>query len=108
VANPYRNEIEVTLNGTKYLLRPTFDCLAIIEDQLNQSIYQIMIETGSGKLKVKDAYFILETAIKAAGGTVVKADLQRDLGEGGLNQMLKAITDFLVTATQAGDNVKKN
>jgi len=108
MANPYRNEVSVTLNGTEYLLRPTFTCLAEIEEQIGKTIFQFMAYFLANGIKAKDAYFILECGIKAAGGKVDKEELQRNMSEGGLNGVVSAIDSFLNAAVMAGDNIKKN
>jgi len=106
--NKYRNEIQVELNGAKYLLRPTFTCLSEIEDFLSMSIFQFMAVVMAGQMKMKQAFFIFDCGIKAAGGTVTKDELQQNMSEGGLNQVIQAINDFLVAATKSGDLAKKN
>jgi hypothetical protein len=108
MANTYRNEVEVTLNGTKYLLRPTFECLAQIEEFLDKSIFQFMASVIAGHLKAREALFVLETAIKAGESKVDQAELKRNMGEGGLNEVTVAINTFLTAATMPGESIKKN
>jgi len=108
VSNKYRNEVDVELNGTKYTLRPTFTCLAAIEEYTNQTIFQFIASVIAGSMKAHQAFFVLETAIKAAGGSVDASTLQRNMMEGGLNEVVKAVSDFLNAAVMSGDLAKKN
>jgi hypothetical protein len=107
LTNPYRNEVEVDLNGTKYTLRPTFEALAQIEGKVNKSIWEILAAVSSGTLRMEHAAFILETGILAAGKEV-DAAFKRNLGEAGVNMIYAHVSTFLVSATVAGDNAKKN
>jgi len=108
MANKYRNEVDVTLNGTKYTLRPSFDVLAEIEDFTNQSLFHFIATVASGGLKAKQALFIFDCGIRAAGGTVDEGALKRDLAEGGFNETVLAVSTFLNAAVQSGDLAKKN
>jgi hypothetical protein len=108
MANKYRNEVEVSLNDTKYVLRPSFTCLSEIEDFTNQSLFQLIAGVVAGQLRAKQALFILDSGIKAAGGNVDEAKLKDDMGNAGFNEVVKAVSAFLNAAVVSGDLAKKN
>lgn len=108
MSNPYRNEVEVDLNGTKYTLRPTFEALAEIEKKLDQSMWEILEDVSKGKVRIEHIAFILEMGIKAAGAELDMKAFKRNLSIAGVNMGIAHVSTFLVAATVAGDNAKKN
>ncbi len=105
--NTYRNEVSVTLNGTTYVLRPSFAVIEAIETKTGQSIYVVAAHVGAGLVKVTDAFVILKAAVKAAGASVSDEDLKRDMSEGGLHEVAVAMNAFIVAALNNGDAIKK-
>ena len=108
MANKYRNEVEVNLDGGKYTLRPTFNALAEIEDHFNTSLFKVIEMVTRGELRLKDAFFILECGIKASGSTFERDQLEYHISQAGNNNVLIAIGTFLTAATLSGDSIKKN
>lgn len=108
MANAYRNELSVELNGVSYDLRPTFEAIAQIEDRCKRSIFQLAIEVQQNKWPtLVECHFILETTYKATGGKP-DGDFKRNLVESGLTQTYKAVALLLNNALNPGDVAKKN
>src|SRR5262245_54960314 len=108
MANKYRNEVAVSLNGTTHTLRPSFAVIEAIEEKAGASIYVVAAQVGAGILKASAPFVIFKDAIKAAGGEVKDEDLKRDMSEGGLHEVAVALSAFIMAALNNGDAVKKS
>jgi hypothetical protein len=108
MANKYRNEVEVTLNGESYTLRPTFNCIVEIEAAVGCSLMQFLPRFVAGQMTASQAFAILSAGIKGAGDKVAADSLQENMAEGGFNDVVVAIDKFLTASTMSGDAIKKN
>lgn len=67
MANPHRGEVEVTLDGKSWTLRPTFEALCEIEDSTGVGIAVMLRRFGEGSFGVRDVAAILAAGIAATG-----------------------------------------
>jgi hypothetical protein len=67
-ANPHRGEISVTLGGADYVLRPTFEAMVAIEEQIGSLIdLAAQVESKASGLTIKQLSVIVGECIKAHG-----------------------------------------
>ena len=67
-ANTQRGEIDITLGGKDYVLRPSFDAIAKIEARLGKGIYGLCTRwICSSDIGMGEAAVIVEECIKAYG-----------------------------------------
>lgn len=67
--NRFRNEAVLEVDGVEYILRPTFNAIAKIEEQISTGSIEGLLDGAiKGRIKVADAVVIL-TELAIAGGT---------------------------------------
>ncbi|GAA4641926.1 hypothetical protein GCM10023115_02580 [Pontixanthobacter gangjinensis] len=52
-ANPHRGEASILVNGSQYLLRPSFTALVAAEEELG-SLFALVERAGEGRLKLSE------------------------------------------------------
>jgi hypothetical protein len=78
MANKNRGEVDIILNKHKYVMRPTFQALCEIENDLDKSLFSIIEESNNNVMPLKNMVSIIKNGINANG----KYDLQEDeIGE---------------------------
>lgn len=103
--NRFRNEVEVELGGTKYLLRPTFDAMVKIEDHFGLSFVEIVTEViGRGKVRTEGIYAILS----ASAVQYDEEELKQDIFNAGLTAAANALSEFADAAFNGGEEIKKD
>lgn len=113
MANKYRGELEVSLNGKSYLLRPTFEALVEFEDKAGMTAYEaIRLVTERNAAPMKSVAGAFWAGIKAAwapdGGRCpsygeVGAMIQRE----GLANLLVPYLQFLTNALSSDNDLKQ-
>jgi hypothetical protein len=98
MANKLRNEVEITLNGVKYPMRPTFDVICSIEDELGLSLIDIIAD--SPKLRARDWAKIVFHGIRGAEHHLKLEDIGPALLSNGLENGIKPALVFLQHALQ--------
>lgn len=67
-ANAQRGEVEITLAGQTYTLRPTFEAVARIESRLNCGIFGLANRwIGRQDIGLAEASVVIEECIRGAG-----------------------------------------
>ena len=66
VANLVRGEVSITLEGVRYLLRPSFEAAAQIESASGKSIHELTEAAEAWKLTLTQAGLIVAMAMRAA------------------------------------------
>jgi hypothetical protein len=69
-ANATRGEVSLTLDGTDYVLRPSFDAICAFEAETGHSAIDLTLMASSGKLHTMHAATIVAECIKAQGRAV--------------------------------------
>jgi hypothetical protein len=83
-ANRYKNEAILEVDGEEFILRPTFDAIARVEDQVSTgSIEAIVQQAMKGHMKVADAVIVIREFSKAGGKEVDDATMQAYFEEHG-------------------------
>jgi len=68
MANRHRGEVEVTLGGARYTLRPTFEALCEIEDRTGLGLVELARRFWEGRFGARQLAVVLWAGIRAAGG----------------------------------------
>lgn len=90
MANPYRGEVEIKLNGLTHVMRLTLGSLAELEADLREeSLLDLVERFESGRFKTKDIILLLNAGLKGAGWEGDAEALCKAEIEGG---PLKAVT----------------
>lgn len=113
VANRHRGEIAVTLSGTEFVLRPDFEAVAAIDDQLGSVIAltrRAIAEPAS--LSLSELAVVVAEGIKAHGCAAgdsnahVKTDkIKRMIFETGIPTVVPQVVRFLTDAITGGSKV---
>lgn len=104
MANPFRNEIEITLGSTKYTLRATFAAIAEIENYLDKSLGEVLMGMSVGKTRMPELKAIITFGSVGAGKEIDSDKLEEDLVEAGITNVIQAVAPFL---NQAFNGVPK-
>jgi hypothetical protein len=110
MANPYKNEIEITLGeaGKKYTLRPTFKALIAIEEEVGKSIPEVIRDANDGIFKISYIPSILKHGIEAAGGSITDEEIETAIEEDGINKTADHCVSFILNALSGSKHSKKN
>lgn len=112
--NKHRGEIAVTLNGADYALRPDFEAVAAIDEQLG-GILNIAKRSFEGQsLTLHEVAVIVCEGIKAHGRATKKASqagaqlpkVKREVFETGLITLVEPVAEFLTAALTGGVDAK--
>lgn len=84
MANPYRGEVELTLDGQPHVLRLTLGALVELEQRLESDSLIAMIERfEQGDFKMRDLIALLSAGLRGGGWTESEADLLKCKIQGG-------------------------
>lgn len=89
-----RAEVEITINKTSYLLRPTFAALCSIEQQINKSVITLMLNIQTKGILITEVIAIIKAGIRAAGG-IIPEDIEQLIYLEGLTKFIPIICKFL-------------
>jgi hypothetical protein len=107
--NPLRGEVEVTIGGKAYVMRPSYSAIVKIERTLSTRLLKLMVRLQSQDIGVEDLATIIACAVNANPDNHVKLTLD-EVGEevlaGGFVPMLKTVADFLQCIAAAGPSKK--
>lgn len=87
-ANQYRGEVDLVLNETRFVLRPSHQAMVAVEEQTGKSCLALAVEAADCKMTLRDATIITTLCIQAWGastddeaGRVARAVDQERIGE---------------------------
>lgn len=111
-ANETRGEISLELDGTEYVLRPSFEAISAFENLTGRSLIDLARAAGEGELKTSEAAVIVTECIKAQGRSINDQAMasfnSRRIGEliqesdGGLLIVIKRLELLLFMAATGG------
>ena len=94
--NHARGDVEVSLDGMRYALRPTFEALNAIESQTGMSVLTLAEHFAQGNVRLEDIVSILEIGIQAGSAvTLHKQEIGNAIVKAGITASLTAIATFL-------------
>lgn len=116
MANQERGEINLTLGGKEYVLRPTFEALCEMEDRLGITITDLIMEFAAGKVSIKKVGTVVWAGIygsmgdkaptlREVGDMLVKDGMMTVITQGGTNGTNKtnSLSQFLIQAIGADE-----
>lgn len=84
MVNPYKGEVELTLNGEAFALRLTLGALVELEQELESDSLIALIERFErGEFKMRDLIALLAAGLRGGGWTGSDADLLKCQIKGG-------------------------
>ena len=119
MANPERGEVDLTLGGVTYLLRPSYEAMRAIERQTGKTLLQLSVSVAGGRyggLTLDEMGIILLEGIKAGVNPANDADKIKlsysaaKLAEIAYSDYMAtnmALERFLVNAISGGKEPKK-
>lgn len=105
--NKFKNEITVSINGTEYKLRATFNALVGIENRTGLSLPRLAQNFGQGDVKATWLFDIIDEGLKGAKSAYDVNQLKDDIAAFGTVQTTLALTPFFAAALYGGED-KKN
>lgn len=116
-ANEERGEVEITLGGTVYVMRPSYQAMISIERLTGRTMVALAVSVGEGRfgsLTLDECAHIVTQGIHAAGrdrgDKVVQAYKTEKIGEmiydDGIVESLPVIENFLINALSGGTKKK--
>ncbi len=90
-ANKWRGEVEIVLDGMHYTLRPTFEALCRIEQELGAGLLAVARLLAQGQLNLTQLIAIIHHCTQAAGHTTSREVFCNALLHNGLNSALYAV-----------------
>ena len=114
-ANPERGEVEITLDGKTYPMRPSFEAMQRIEHQTGRQLMRMVMDFRDHGLSLTECSVIVAEGIKAAGRDrddklmqSVKTDkIGEMIYENGIMEAVPACMEFLMNALNGGKAPKK-
>lgn len=100
--NAHRGEVNVSLGGTEYVLRPTFNALSEMERLTGMGLIPLTMRFARMEFTLTDIRTVLSQAIKAGGGTVPE-NLGALILEETPRKLAPVIAEFLSEAIAGGE-----
>lgn len=101
-ANPHRGEVEIELDGKRFVMRPTFQAIAEIEQQTGTGLIALLHRMTDGSLRVSDLAVIVAAGLRAAGEPASRDKVGSLLLQDGLEKTLAPASQFLMNAVTGG------
>jgi len=84
MANPYRGEVVLSVDGEPRVMRLTLGALAELETRLNcESLMEMIARFESGGFKVRDLISLITAGLNGGGWRISEAELLRCKIDGG-------------------------
>lgn len=78
MANPYRGEVEITINGAPYALKLTLGALAGLEQSLAEgSLVDLVQRFEAGRFSARDVLALLAAGLEGGGHTLSAEELAK-------------------------------
>lgn len=99
MANPYRGDVEVTLDGVCYVARLTLGALAELEERLDATSLVGLVERFEGNaFSSRDVVALLSAGLRGGGAEMSDAALMQADFEGGPMAAARAAAELLARA----------
>lgn len=99
--NPQRGDVPVTIAGTVYTMRPTFEALAAIEEKTGIGLIPLWKRFGTQQYGIRDVVHVVTEAVRAGEGRVPDGFSEK-IVQTGVVTLSKPIAEYLTNAL-AGD-----
>ncbi len=101
-ANRHRGEVEITLAGKSYVMRPTFGALAAIEAKTGEGIAELLERMRTGRVRITDVTAVIWAGLGATGEPVTYEKVGELVAEIGLDSLAVPVSMFLLNACKGG------
>lgn len=107
MANPYRGEVTLSVDGTQRVMRLTLGALAELETKLEcDSLLEMITRFESGGFRVRDLIGLLAAGLRGGGWRIDEAELVTRRIDGGPLAAAQAAARLLkLTFTLPGDEL---
>lgn len=96
MVNPYRGEVEISINGKLRVMRLTLGALAELEEQLEcQSLVDLVARFEDCAFRAKDIVTLIRAGLKGGGCEVENPDFENMQIDGGLHAAARAAARLL-------------
>ena len=101
MANPFRGEVTLTLNGSSHTMKLTLGALAALETRLEAgSLMELAERYEDGRIRASDLIALLSAGLMGGGHQISEEDLSSANIEGGTLGAMKAGLALLAAAFQ--------
>lgn len=102
MANPYRGEVSLCINGAEYQLRLTLGALAELEEDLGEAdLISLVQRFENNGFSARDILVLLAAGLRGGGAEISATDLAEATIEGGAMKAAK-VAARLLTLSFAG------
>ena len=105
--NPLRGEVELTLGEQVFLLRPTFEALVSIEQELG-SLFSVVERATKGSVTLNDIVAVIWSCAQAGGSELKREEFGRLIVQNGVAQATTAFRSVLTIALAGPDATETN
>lgn len=105
MVNPFRGEVELSVDGSPRVMRLTLGALAELEARLKcNSLLDMIARFETGAFRVRDLISLLTAGLNGGGWTITETDLVRKQIDGGPLAAAQAAAQLLkITFTLPGE-----
>ena len=101
--NKHRGEVEITLDGKAYVMRPTFEAMAEIEAKIGHGILWLATRASEGDIGITEVAVIIAAGLKAAGEPATADTVGPIVFRTGLVKVLVPVGEYLTSALMGGE-----
>lgn len=111
--NPHRGEIEITINGKAYTMRPGFEALCEFEEKAGITTFEAASDMSDGKAPAKVMVSAVWAGIRGAAnpGTEDQCPSWMHIGQEmqshGMPRLMPVVFQFLTNALASDDEIKE-
>lgn len=96
MANPFRGEVAISIDGEPRVMRLTLNALAILESRLEaDSLVDLIARFEAGAFKVRDLICLLTAGLNGGGWAISEAELLKRTVDGGPLEAAQAAARLL-------------
>jgi hypothetical protein len=101
-ANKHRGEVEITLDGKSFTLRPTFQAMVEIEAVLGKGLLGLVRRISEMEFGYTEAQAVITAGLRAAGEKATPEKVGEMVFRTGLAELAGPIGSFLTAALSGG------
>lgn len=95
MANQYRGEINIILSGKTYNLRPTFQALCEIENEIGKSLVVLLSKLDEQGILIQEQISIIKIGLKHAENNNLPTNLEDLLKQQNVASLFRIVCKFL-------------
>ncbi|MEM9049141.1 MAG: gene transfer agent family protein [Pseudomonadota bacterium] len=99
MANPYRGEVALTIEGQSHVMRLTLGALCALEQELeDRSIAALVARFESGEIRMREVLSVLQAGLRGGGAALTEAELETLQIDGGAGAAMRLAAQLLRVA----------